>query len=362
MNYEVVNTDWFAPDALRLPEYKVGRVSYGKGRSYIKINEDGSLESPFRLYTSLTTAINTCAPTETALLEWYVKHGMTEANRLLVVSQHYGTLMHLLFGKFLMENSFDLSTLNEEVESYTSTHNFWEVECKDWTDKLKYDIVAFVQFCQDYKVVPLGIEYVLLSERGFGTLIDLVCKMTITVDGFDENDPYKSGPRKGHPRECKVEKQIRAIINFKSGRHQFYRSNGIQAIAEKELFEENFPDIVLDAAYNWSPKDWTSTPSYNLKDWDGEINPEEVDAVLKLAEIRFAQKAINKRYLNIYGTIHKNDPVSGVIHMESVEDFVSRKYGNTPGVVRMPARKQEVKITPDPVPLKKEYKPIPLNI
>ncbi|HEY1025315.1 MAG TPA: hypothetical protein VGE26_09145 [Sphingobacteriaceae bacterium] len=336
MHFEEVNTDWFNPNALRLPNYKVGRVSYGQGRSYIRINEDGSLEQPFRLYTSLTTAINTCAPTEKPLLEWYVKHGMAEADRLLKLAQHYGTLMHLIFGQYLMEGSFELETLKEQVENYTSEKNYWQPECTGWEEKLKYDLVAFVQFCQDYKVVPLGIEYVLLSQRGFGTLIDLVCNMTIEEKGF-WGEVYKSGEKKGQPKETKRAKQITAVINFKSGRHQFYRSNGIQALAEKQLFEENFPDIKIDAAYNWSPKDWKTEPGYNLKDWNGEIEPGEVDAVMQLAEVRFAQKAINRRYLNIYGTIHKGDPVSALIHQESVEDFCMRKFGNTPMTNAKPA-------------------------
>lgn len=353
MHYEEVLTDWFSPNALRLPNYKVGRVSYGNGRSYIKILDDNSLESPFRLYTSLTTAINTCAPMERPLLEWHVKHGMAEAGRLTTLSQHYGTLMHLLFGKYLMNNSFELDTIKQEIEDYTSQNNYWQPECNTWEDKLKHDLLAFAQFCLDYKVVPLGIEYVLLSERGFGTLIDLVCQMTISEPGIDYDNPYKSGPRKGEPRDVKVEKQIKAVINFKSGRHAFYRTNGIQALAEKELFEENFPDIKIDCAFNWSPKDWTSTPSYNLKDWNGEIETDEVDAVLKLAEIRFAQKAINKQYLNIYGTIHQGDSVSELIHKESVEEFCYRKFSNSPNPVKTEIKEQikRTEYTPAPLPI-----------
>src|SRR3546814_20574386 len=54
---------------------------------------------------------------------------------------------------------------------------------------------------------------------------------------------------------------------------------GIHLEAERELWEENFPDLPLDAAYNWSPKEWTSTPSYNLKDWTGDVTREEVDLI-----------------------------------------------------------------------------------
>jgi hypothetical protein len=362
MQFEEVSTDWFSPVALRLPPYKVGRVSYGNGRSYIRIDNEGNLETPFRLYTSLTTAINTCAPTEQPLLEWYVKHGMSEAKRLLTLAQHYGTLMHQVFGTYLKENSFDLSNLAGTVESYTSQENYWQPECADWEDKLKCDLVAFVQFCQDYNVVPLGLEFVMLSERGFGTPLDLICYMTIKETGFF-GEVYKTGDRKGQPKETKREKQITAVMNFKSGRHGFYRSNGIQALAEKMLFEENFPDIKIDAAYNWAPKEWTATPSYTLKDWTGEIEPDEVEAVMQLAEVRFAQKAISKEYLNIYGTIHKSEPVANLIHKESVEEFCAKKYGNTP--VTKASRKEILKVVknePAPEPKRKIYQPVPLTI
>lgn len=329
MNYELVETEWFSPTALRAVPYKVGRVSYGDfGRSYIRLTE-GELESPFRLYTSLTTAINTCAPTERPLLEWYVKHGLQEADRLLKMSQHYGTLMHLLFGKYLQEGSYELSELQLEIETYLAENNYWQPECSGWEDKLKHDLVAFVQFTQDFSVIPIAIELVMLSERGFGTLIDLVCKMTIQESGY-WGEVYKSGDRKGEPKETKKPREITSVINFKSGRHAFYRSNGIQILAEKELFEENFPSITIDCAMNWSPKDWDCNPGYNLKDWNGEIESGEVSAVLQLAEVRFAQKAINREYISIYGTIHKSEPVSGLVHKNTIEEYCNNKFTNNP--------------------------------
>lgn len=305
MSFEPVNTDWWDPNALRLPPYKVGRVNFGAGRSYIRINPDG-LESPLRLYTSLTTAISTCSPMENTLLEWHCRLGLDEARRYTRMKAEYGTLMHLQIGKFLIEKAYDFDRCQEAVEEYTSTNSFWEKECKYWHEDLKKDMAAFIQFYFDYKIIPLGIEYVLLSERGFGTLIDLVCKMT-----------YKR-------------KEVTAIINFKSGRHTFYRSNGIQVECEKQLWEENFPDLPLEAAFNWSPKDWRTNPGYNFKDWSGEVSTEEVDAILKLAEIRYASRAEGKQYLTIQGFVSTQGSLEEALHRESIEEYCNRKYGNTP--------------------------------
>lgn len=346
ITFENINTEWFNETALRLPSYKVGRVNFGQGRSYIRLNSDGEpVESPVRLYTSLTTAINTCAPMEDALLEWYVKHGLKEAGRLLEIAQHYGTLMHLEIGKFLINQEYNFDAIEGVVEGYLSSESFYQPETKEWAEKLRKDLTAFIQFYIDYKIVPLGIEYVLLSERGYGTLIDLVCNMTIQVDGLDYDNPYKSGPRKGEPRECKVDKEIRAIINFKSGRHGFYRTNGLQIEAERQLWEENFPDLPLDAGFNWSPKEWRGeTPTYNLKDWTGEVSREEIEAVMTLADIRYASKAETKVYTSIGGTFSIADrSLDGVIRREGISEYVGRKFGNPVGELspsRQPAPAQ----------------------
>lgn len=361
MTFENVNTDWFDKEALRLPSYKVGRVNFGRGRSYIRINEDGTLESPIRLYTSLTTAISSCAPMERSLLEWHCKLGLAEAERYTEMKAHYGTMLHLEIGKYLIEGVYDFGTCGDIVEDYTSEKNYWQPECKNWANDLRHDMAAFIQFSFDYQIKPLGIEYVLLSERGFGTLIDLVCNMTIQVDGFSETEVYKSGPRKGQPKECKVPREIRAIINFKSGRHGFYRNNGLQIEAERQLWEENFPDLPLDAAYNWSPKDWVTNPGYNLRDWTGDITPQEVDHVLGLAEIRYARKAENKTYLNIHGVVSTPESLDEALGRETVEEWCNRNYGNAPGLTTDGGDDHGVTPTAD-TGVKSSFKPSPLPI
>jgi len=233
--------------------------------------------------------------------------------------------MHKLIGSYLMMNAFDFDTVEEEVQAYLSEQNYYQSETNGWASKLQYDLIAFIKFAQDCDITPLGIEYVLLSKRGFGTLIDLVCEMTIQEKGF-WGELYKSGDNKGEPKATTRERKIKALINFKSGRHSFYRSNGIQVNAEKQLWEENFPDIPLEAAYNWSPKEWLYTPEYNLKDWAGEIEQGEIDAVLSLAEIRYATKALNKKYISIGGMAYKHIPVIGCVKTKTAEEWCRGKY------------------------------------
>ncbi len=323
-SFEIVPTQWFDELAIRLPNYKVGRVNYGYGRSYVRLL-DGELEQPFRLYTSLTTAINQCAPMERPLLEWYCKLGLAEADRQLKLSQHYGTLMHMLIGEYLINNFLDLDDVQNKVDTYLSEKSFYDADTDGWTNKLQYDLVAFIHFAQECNIEPLGIEYVLLSDKGFGTLIDLVCKLDIEEKSF-HSEVYKTGPQAGQPKETKKIIRKTAVINFKSGRHAFYRSNGLQIECEKQLWEENFPDVKIDCAMNWSPKEWIISPDYNLKDWSGEITQDEVDAILKLAQIRFGDKAVNKKYISIAGMAISTHPVIENVKQKSSEQYCKEKY------------------------------------
>lgn len=358
MTFENVTTEWFDEDALRLPDYKVGRVNFGKGRSYIRIDEGGVLESPLRLYTSLTTAINSCAPMEQPLLEWHCKHGLQESERLTKLAQMYGTLMHLEIGKFLKEKVYDFDTTSAIVEDYTSANSFWEPECKDWAMKLKYDMAAFIQFFIDYEVVPLGIEYVLLSDKGFGTLIDLVCKITVDEKGY-WGEVYKTGDRKGQPKETSERVTKTAVINFKSGRKGFYRSNGIQIECERQLWEENFPDMPIDVAMNWAPNEWTANPGYHVKDWKGDICQDEIDAVLMLAKVRYASKAENKSYLNISGVVSTADSLSAALQRESIQEYCNRKFSSMPDVPKRFAKTELLQSMPV---TNKSFTPAPMPI
>lgn len=359
MTFEAVNTEWFDENALRLPDYKVGRVNFGKGRSYIRINEGGELETPLRLYTSLTTAINSCAPMEQPLLEWHCKHGIQESARLTKLAQMYGTLMHLEIGKFLIDKVYDFDTTDAVVEEYTSSENFWEPECKEWAVKLKYDMAAFIQFFIDYEVIPLGIEFVLLSNKGFGTLIDLVCKITVDELG-DWGEKYKTGERKGEVKLTKARVQKTAIINFKSGRKGFFRSNGIQIECERQLWEENFPDIAIDMAMNWAPNEWTANPGYHVKDWKGDICQEEVDAVLMLARVRYATKAENKSYLNITGVVSTSESLNAALQRESISEYCNRKFSSTPFAQTVNEKIERIKN--NPVSTSKSFTPQPMPI
>lgn len=328
MEIEVVKTEWFADDSLRLPNYKVGRVNYGAGRAYVKILEGGEIEQPFRLYTSLTTAISQATPMAKPLLEWYCKNGYEESKRLSRIAANYGTLMHLAIGEYLSTKTWDFDRTVDYVRDYCRANKYTYPETIEWQWKLRDDMAAYIQFHHDYKVKPISVEHVMVSDKwGYGTLIDLVCKMTIEEKGFF-GEVYKSGDKKGEPKESKQSREIMAVVNFKSGRNGFHETNGLQILAEKRLFEENFPDIKIEGAFNWSPKEWRGYPSYNLKDWSGSFTDEEIDAIMILANIRFGDKALEKEHISFSGMAIEGRGLDEVITKETVEDFCKRKFSN----------------------------------
>lgn len=332
---EVVLTQWFKEDAIRLPDYKVGRIYAGSGRFYIKLDQECNPVSPVRPYTSLTTAIDQCQPMAPQLLKWHCELGYDEAKRISRMKAHYGSLLHEEIGRYLTSEIYDFDRTKESVADYLGRTSYYQPECDTWDEDLKYDMAAFIAFAQEFEIKPLGIEYVLLSERGFGTMIDLVCDLVWPVKGF-HGEVYKSGERKGEPKETTAFLPRRAIINFKSGRHGFYDSHGLQLTCEKMLWEENFPDLPVDLALNWSPSEWRSNPSWNLKDWTGEFTEAEIAAVLSLAQIRYADKALNKKFIDIKGTAISTRPVRDCIAVTGLEEYAFSRYGNLMGKIVEP--------------------------
>ena len=300
-----VRAMYFDADALRLPELTMYRFDIRGNRNYFCFPEsidppemnamkdaaNGMLESfghdPIGkepvFMTGVTTLTHRMIPKQEALIRWMADKGYDEAIAFRDLRAKYGTLMHTVFAKFLMDKKVDLNLIDSVVDAYILQHKLYEVSVAEWAHDLKQDLLSFAQFCIDYKIKPLAIEVTLGHHtKKFAGTVDLVCKMTVEEKGF-WGEEYASGAKKGQPKETQREREVYAIIDFKSGRNS---SGGIHNAAQlyfyADLVEHTWEDINIERMYNWNPKDWRTKPGYTLSDQTESYSREQAEHLLEL--------------------------------------------------------------------------------
>ena len=271
--------DFLSPELTR-PVAFIRRFQQGGNRFYYTVEEDGNIN----LYSSATTLIKDGYAEDGYALEAWRNRLRAEGKSPeyeLTYSATRGTLMHFLLGEYLQGKIIDLGSVNNHILEFapelTTLSYYSEVINKDslWLVK---SILAFAQFVKDYNVKPLALELIMKSEKyKVASPIDLVCTMDIEEKGFFgevyKTDSKATGAKKGDPKESKRIRTIFAIVDFKSTQSGFFDKHYFQLQLYKRILKENYPDLDIEGLYNWSPKDWISTPTYNLKEQsDGKLN------------------------------------------------------------------------------------------
>ena len=95
--------------------------------------------------------------------------------------------------------------------------------------------------------------------------------------------------RKRGEKIIKRKKTILAIIDFKSSQNGFYDSHALQLLLYKDIVKENYPNLNIEGIYNWSPKDFRTSPTYNFKDQSDH-------KLTALAEVVFEQGRIKHSF------------------------------------------------------------------
>lgn len=262
MTSEQIQAEFFNYDALREQPEPVYRLDSSGHRYYYTFDKNGDP----RFFVSVTTMIKQNMPTSPQLIEWIAKMGVDESKRYAADRASYGTFMHAQIGSLLINRTYDLDQLKEELRKYIEKEKL-PVDFINYADDFKKDILAFAQFMRDTNLKPLAIELVLTHpEDGYAGALDLAAEIEIEEKGFF-GEVYKTGANAGKPKETKRKRNIRAIIDFKSGRKGFFPEHEIQLHAYKEMWNLHFPDMPIEKVFNWSPKDWRGTaPTYNFKD------------------------------------------------------------------------------------------------
>ena len=260
MTSEEIKAVYFNRDALREPAYRIYQLNSEGHRYYYRFNEAGEPE----FYPSVTTLLKQVMPTSPFLITWMVENGKEGAAEKRDLAAAYGTFMHIQFESLIINRRYDFEQVPALILAYLEQENLPDKCFMEWLPKIKKDVLAFAQFVRDYNVKPLAIEIGLVHPGfHFAGCIDLPCIMT---------DP-KSG------------NTFTAIVDFKSGRKGFWEEHELQLHLYRMMWNENFPDVPVERLFNFSPKDWRTKPTYNLKDQTDSVNAAKLPHLLALASI-----------------------------------------------------------------------------
>jgi hypothetical protein len=250
-----------AYNLLAPPDYTLRRVNTAQGRFYL---------ADEKMYISVTSLIDMTTRQDEGLIRKMSDMGYDKWMQFLNERANYGTIMHILIAEFLEHGYVDFDLLGHRVAVLFDQYNIPKNKYFIFYEDLCQDMLAFCKFAAEYKVQPLAIELPLISKtHQFGGTLDLVCKMIVKEKGYF-GEVYKTGERKGEPKESTKELEIYGVVDFKSGRNGFTDKHADQLMLCEMLLKENYDEFLNSKIpvrlFNWAPKAWRTEPSYTLKD------------------------------------------------------------------------------------------------
>ena len=260
MTVEEIRAVYFNADALKEPAYRLFQLNSDGHRYYYRFNDNGEPE----FYPSVTTLLKQVMPTPPALLDWMIANGKDGSTEKRDLAAAYGTFMHGEFEKLIINRRYDFDSVPAAMLAYMERENLPEKVFAEWLPKIRKDVLAFAQFIKDWNVKPLAVEIGLYHPQfHYAGCLDLPCVMT---------DP-------------KTGKSFVAIVDFKSGRKGFYEEHELQLHLYREMWNIHYPETPVTRVFNFSPKDWRKSPTYNLKDQTDSTNAKKLPYLLALATI-----------------------------------------------------------------------------
>jgi hypothetical protein len=268
-----------AYNLLTPPDYTLRRVNTAQGRFYL---------AEEKMYISVTSLIDMTTRQDEGLIRKMSDMGYDKWMQFLNERASYGTIMHILIAEFLEHGYIDFDLLGHRVVVLFEQYNIPKNKYFIFYEDLCQDLLAFCKFAAEYKVQPLAIELPLISKtHQFGGTLDLVCKMIVQEKGYF-GEVYKTGERKGQPKESTKDLEIYGIVDFKSGRNGFTDKHADQLMLCEMLLKENYDEFLNSKMpvrlFNWAPKAWRSEPSYTLKDQSMTTSLSVIFAKLTIAK------------------------------------------------------------------------------
>ena len=302
MQTELLFPDYINEKLIAIPEYTLQRMDTVSGRHYMVRPNDSDGEF---LLPSITTIVRSTSPLSPFIINKMIEMGKEKWDEYLYERMEYGTNMHILIGEFIRRKTMNLPLTQEEIDDIGMHNRGFNLSIfNKFKEDYYSDLIAFAQFYFDYKIEPIALEIPLASiKEGFAGTLDMPCKMQVPTKGF-WGEVYKTGPNKGNMKETTQDVEVIALVDFKSGRHGFYRENEVQLKMCEVLFRENFPKLSESATiklYNWSPKSWIKEPGYNLTDQTDKVTNDNYMSRVKLFRSEFDNSFKSKRV--IFGTL-----------------------------------------------------------
>lgn len=251
--------------------------------------------------------------------------------QLLDVSSEYGTLEHSVNGDIMLNKGIDPIKLTQMQKlAYENGSNF---------DMPIKDILAFLKFHEDFELIPLVIEGVLIwkdpqTGEYLAMTIDLLSELNIITKTKEtiRGGVYVRGDKKGQPKMIETTKEIKTkeiiLLDFKGNffekdKKSFFETNKMQLIAAKLAVEQNF-NLKVTRLYNFAPNNWRTTPSYTL--FEQKITDKDMDkfyAYWKLIQIEELHKPEGK--MLIPGDLKKSTDYRYVTYAEYVKDVLMKE-------------------------------------
>jgi hypothetical protein len=288
---------YFDDLALKAPAYKLYRMDSKGGRYYYTL--DKSMKPKF--YPSLTHVIGKTLQISEGLMQWKAGMGIEAAEAYMNERAEYGTDMHVSTEELLRFREINLDSIQTREE---------------WKEDLKKDLLSMAAFIREHNVVPLAIEVMLKSEMGFACTVDLVCKMDI---GTGVNGNITETDKKKGTIET-----IYAIVDFKSGKKNFYESHEIQLEGCKIAWNESGLGVKVDRVFNWAPSDWRSKPTWKLKEQTASVSAKKLPLLLELFKIGEPEKPSD--LLQMSGMLQVDGNLSSAYKFVSIEEHIARRH------------------------------------
>lgn len=256
------------------------RANIKGSRFYFNNFEDG-----IHLYPSVTHITDAMMTEKYVLIELIDNLGKDKYYEMMRTKACYGTIMHRAINEYLMsgdnyeERAISSEAIMRMITEEADKSRVDEYTRRYWLEDMKADVKCIIKFLSEHNVEPLAIEIIGYYEDNnirYAGAIDLICTMDIEVKGFF-GEHYKTGEKKGEPKETKRTQRVTAIIDYKSGKKGFYKGHEVQINMYKMMVEQM--GIKINKCFNVSPNE-TST-NYKMKDQTEATSEEKINGLLQ---------------------------------------------------------------------------------